>query len=638
MQKHDNTLKKFKQRTTLMPVTIDGALSAPLAEFVNIINTRHLHAVFQPILDMHSGKFFAFEALIRGPQHSDFYSPQALFDCARQLNMSDEFEHICREVIFADYAQLKLPGKLFINASIPCLNDIQFRRGDELPVMQALGIAPRNVVIEITENHLVSDFSALHDVLADYRNLGFDLAMDDLGEGFSNLRMWSEVRPEFVKIDRHFITGIADDPLKFQLVRAMHQIAETCGSQLIAEGIETEAEFTTLRDLGIRFTQGYLIAKPHAQPAVTASEHIQQLRTSARIIVFPQQDSSNSSHTPISQLLRVMAPIDPDTENDAVYTRFENEPKLQSLPVVDNGQPIGMIYRHAFSDHFARPYRRELFGKKPCRTLMNQAILIVDHADSLQQVACKISGSEQETLQDYFIITREGRYLGIGSSRELMNMITNMQIKAARYANPLTQLPGNVPINEHIDRLLASNTPFVACYADLDAFKPYNDTYGFRRGDDVILMLAQVLGEVIDPRLDFLGHIGGDDFMVLFQSSDWESRCQNALALFDQRLVHLVAPEHLAMRGFTAENRQGEQVFTPITALSLGCIVASPQLYHSHHEVAGSLTDAKKQAKKTLGSSLFVERRTLDRPPQSASNVLRMVHDEGRITSLHHDA
>ncbi len=580
-----------------------------LTEFVELMSARRLHGVFQPILDMHSGEYFAFEGLIRGPRESSLHSPQALFDCARQLNMTCQFEHLCREIVLTDYARLNLPGKLFINASIPCLNDAEFRENGGLPHLQALGLAPGQIVIEITENHLVSDFSALHDALADYRSLGFDLAMDDLGEGFSNLRMWSEVRPEFVKIDRHFITGIADDPLKFQLVRAMHQIAETCGSRLIAEGIETEAEFTTIRDLGIRFTQGYLIARPAAEPLATPVDHVGQLLTSARIIVFPRQETSNAGYAPIRQLLRAMDPISPDVENDEVYARFEREPKLLSLPVVKDGEPLGMINRFNMIDHFARPYRRELFGKKPCHTFMNDAILIVEHTDSVRDVARLISSNEQDTFPDYFIIVRDGRYLGIGSSRELMNMITNMQMKAARYANPLTQLPGNVPINEHIERLIAGNTPFVACYADLDAFKPYNDTYGFRRGDDVILMLAQTLGEAVDLREDFLGHIGGDDFMLLFQSADWEARCQRTLALFDSRLAQLVEPEHRAAGGFTAENRRGETVFTPLTALSLGCLVATPGSYHSHHEVATGVTEAKRQAKKTPGSSLFVERR-----------------------------
>ncbi len=618
--------------------SVAPAMHTQLSEFIELVSARRLHGVFQPILDMHSGKYFAFEGLIRGPQGSSLHSPQALFDCARQLNMTCQFEHLCREIVMADYARLKLPGKLFINASIPCLTDVHFRQDGDLPHLQALGLTPGQVVIEITENHLVSDFSALHDVLADYRSFGFDLAMDDLGEGFSNLRMWSEVRPAFVKIDRHFITGIADDPLKFQLVRAMHQIAETCGSQLIAEGIETEAEFTTIRDLGIRFAQGYLIARPSAEPLAQPIDCINQLRTRARIIVFPQQETNNAGYVPIRQLLRAMDPISPDIENDEVYARFEREPRLLSLPVVKEGKPLGMINRYTIIDHFARPYRRELYGKKPCHTLMNDAILIVEHTESVQEVARRISNDEQDHLLDYFIIVRDGRYLGMGSSRALMSMITNLQMKAARYANPLTQLPGNVPINEHIERLLASNTSFVACYVDLDAFKPYNDLYGFRRGDDVILMLAKTLGEVIDGREDFLGHIGGDDFMLLFQSADWHARCQQALALFDSRIIHLVEHEHYAAGGFTSKNRRGENVFTPLTSLSLGCLIANPGTYHSHHEIAAGVTEAKHQAKKISGSSLFVERRTVHGATNGGSNRLSLVSNNVRIATLNHHA
>ncbi|MDO8348423.1 MAG: GGDEF domain-containing protein [Rugosibacter sp.] len=588
-----------------------GVMHSNLSGFFKLMSTRRLHAVFQPILDMHSGEYFAFEGLIRGPVDSLLHSPQVLFQLARESGLICEFEHLCREIVLTDYARLKLPGKLFINASIPCLNDAGFRDSGDLPLLEKLGLTPGQVVIEITENHLVNDFSVLHDILAEYRSRGFDLAMDDLGEGFSNLRMWSEVRPEFVKIDRHFITGIADDPLKFQLVRAMHQIAETCGSQLIAEGVETEAEFATVRDLGIRFTQGYLIAKPSVQPGRTPTSSIEDLLTSARLIVFPRQGADNPVGAPIRQLLRALEPVSPSTGNDDVYARFEREPKLLSLPVVEHGRPLGIIHRFDIIDRFARPFHRELFSKKSCHTLMQPAQLIVEHTDSVQDVARLVSNSEQHALADCFIITRDGHYLGIGSNRELMSLITDMQIRSARYANPLTQLPGNVPINEHIERLVAGNTPFVACYADIDHFKPYNDVYGFRRGDDVILMLARVLSEVIDPRADFLGHVGGDDFMLLFQSPDWEARCQKALQLFDSRIRHLMEPQHREAGGFATENRRGERVFYLIPTLSLGCQPVSLGSCHSHHEVAAGVSDAKSQAKKLQGSSLFVERRRL---------------------------
>lgn len=124
-------------------------------------------------------------------------------------------------------------------------------------------------------------------------------------------------------------------------------------------------------------------------------------------------------------------------------------------------------------------------------------------------------------------------------------------------------------------------------------------------------MLAQVLAEIIEPRDDFLGHVGGDDFMLLFQQADWETQCRHALARFNQRLEHLVDPAHWQAKGFTAENRRGEQVFHPLPALSLGCLPVSPGMCHSHHEVAAAVSAAKRQAKKTAGSSLFVERRRL---------------------------
>lgn len=599
----------------------DNGLSAPpsappampshsrLARFFELLSSRALSAVFQPILDMHTGEYFAYEGLIRGPADSPLHSPQALFELAHQAGQVCEFEHLCREVVLAEHAALGLPGKLFINASIPCLEDSLFRRTGDVPLMESLGVSPAQVVIELTENHLVSDFSALRDTLANYRRFGFQIAMDDLGEGFSNLRMWSEVRPEFVKIDRHFISGIADDPLKFQLVRAMHEIAETCGAQLVAEGIETESEFTTVRDLGIRFAQGFLIARPTASPERAPDQRIRHLLDSARIIVFPRQGTNNANHAPIRQLLRPMDPVSPDAENDAVYARFEREPQLMSLPVVADGKPVGIINRYNLIDRFARPYRRELYGKKPCRVLMDDHPVVVEHTASVQDVARAIGSRDHHSFSDGFIVTRDGRYLGVGSSRELMGLITDMQIRSARYANPLTQLPGNVPINEHIERLLASDTCFVACYADLDAFKPYNDVYGYRRGDEVILMLAQVLGEVIEPREDFLGHIGGDDFMLLFQSPDWEARCRHALSLFDNRVAHMVEPAHLAAGGFTAEDRRGQPVFHPLPALSLGCLPVVAGVFHSQHEVASAVAEAKHQAKKTRGSSLFIERR-----------------------------
>src|SRR5690606_22821527 len=107
-----------------------------------------------------------------------------------------------------------------------------------------------------------------------YRGRGFQVAIDDLGEGFSTLRLWSELRPEFVKIDMHFIQGLNHDPVKLQFVRSIHAIAKECGSFTIAEGIETQTELLLIRDIGIPMGQGYHIARPHGNPASLLSAEL----------------------------------------------------------------------------------------------------------------------------------------------------------------------------------------------------------------------------------------------------------------------------------------------------------------------------------------------------------------------------
>jgi GGDEF domain-containing protein len=327
-----------------------------------------------------------------------------------------------------------------------------------------------------------------------------------------------------------------------------------------------------------------------------------------RIIVFPNGSAQNGNVT-VRSLARTIAPLTPETNNDEVCQRFEAEPELISLPVVAGGVPLGLINRHALIDRFARPFRRELFGRKPCTQFMDPLPLIINEDSTVQEAGLLISRSAHHHLYDGFIVTDNGKYLGVGSAHDLMGMITEMQIQAARYANPLTQLPGNVPINEHIDRLLQQGVVFTAGYFDIDHFKPFNDTYGYRKGDDIIQLVAQIARDIANPHTDFVGHIGGDDFMVLFQSNDWEARCARALLLFDEGIAHVLPAEDLRNGGYTGENRRGEAVFHSAPTLSIGALQIFPGDYESHQAISAAAANAKKYAKKMPGSSLFIERR-----------------------------
>jgi diguanylate cyclase (GGDEF)-like protein len=570
-----------------------------------IIGQRNLSAVFQPILNMGGGEFIGFEGLIRGPEDTPLHSPANLFCAARQCGLTLEIEMLCRQIVLEAFAQLKLPGRLFLNISPSVLTHPSFKNGQTLGHMRRLGIKPGQVTIEITENQPTVDIKLMRDALLHYRSMGFKIALDDLGEGFSSLRLWSELHPEYVKIDKHFIRDVNSDPLKRQFLKSFQQIADGSRSLIIAEGIESEAEFMTVKSLGIALGQGFYIATPSATPLLAPSPG-----TCPTLLNQPDKTPANSRNVTAQKLLVHTEAATPDTENNEILSRFSNDPFLNSIPVVEHGKPLGLINRHAFMERFAQPFQHELLGHKPCLQSAHDHPLQVEKNTPIQEISQFITESQGRNFSDDFIITDGEYYLGIGRWLDLLRVITQMQIEAARHANPLTMLPGNVPINERINHLLGTGVPFHVCYCDLDNFKPFNDIYGYYRGDEMIQLTGRILRGACDPILDFIGHIGGDDFILLMQSADWESRCNKALQSFTQASAALADESHRASGGYSGKDRQGHDVFHPLPTLSIGSSRIEPGMFRSHIEVADAASEAKKNAKSLPGNSLFVERRT----------------------------
>ena len=576
---------------------------------LDIIAKRQLSALFQPIIHMQSGEIIGYEGLIRGPSDSALHAPMNLFKVARANRLTLDVEHLCRQIVLERFAKLDLPGKLFLNVSPECLLLRDDRHGRTLEYIERIGINPERVIIELTENQPTYDYALMREAVLHYRTMGFQIAIDDLGEGFSSLRLWSELRPEYVKIDMHFIQGINNDPVKLQFVRSIQEIAEKSDTLVIAEGIETQTELLVLRDLGVAFGQGYHLGRPNAVPAKALPAEVVKALGSNGVAVYPQRGGLEKNAVTILKLLHRVPAVSPSKNNNEVYEIFLKEPKLLIIPVVDQGQPLGLISRFEMIDHFARPYQRELYGKKSCTLFMDPKPLVADKDTSLQDLSFIMVQADAHHLFNGFIITDQGRYMGMGTGHDLMREITQMQINAARYANPLTQLPGNVPINEHIDRLLGSGTRFWVCYCDLDNFKPFNDVYGYRKGDDVIELTGAILSRHCDANRDFIGHIGGDDFMILFQSEDWETRCQAILDQFALGILDFYSIDDRERGGYLSEDRQGKKVFYSMISLSLGVIKVEARQYYTHHQIATAAAEAKKQAKKIHGNSLFLDRR-----------------------------
>ena len=572
-----------------------------LSALSSILTQSGLHSLFQPIISLSERRIVGYEALSRGPSNSPLHSPIALFAVARQAGRLNELEIACRESACRRFNEQQLPGKLFLNVSPESLLEAAHQPGRTLQLLQDFGIPPSQVVIELTEQTPTDDFQLLQNALHHYRAMGFSIALDDLGAGYSSLRLWSELRPDFVKIDRHFIDGIHQDALKREFVGSIMQIAKASRAQVIAEGIELPEELAVLTDMGVDLVQGYLLCRPQEHPPRDARN------------LMPKQDSSavalNDEGSDLSALLIDQPAVARDTPTATVLEAFRRQANLNSLAVLDEqGQPCGIVHRHSLSDALLKPFATDLFARKPISRLMNDDFLAVEMSQSLQQVSRLITSRARQRIEEDFIITLNGGYLGLGRVIDVLKLITELKIQQARYANPLTLLPGNVPIQQCLTRLLQQQRESVICYVDIDSFKPFNDIYGYGRGDEVLLCLAQCLNDRVDPSRDFVGHIGGDDFLLVLGPEDWRKRLTQLLDDFQSQCRRFYRSEHLEAGCFIAPNRQGVRQEFPLLSLSIGVVHLHPQACAQLDAslLAEMASQAKHHAKNVSGYSVHV--------------------------------
>ncbi|WP_426809369.1 EAL domain-containing protein [Pseudomonas sp. WOUb67] len=293
-----------------------SALSAILAQ-------RSIHSLFQPIMCLSEQRVFGHEALSRGPSNSPLHAPLNLFSIARQAGRLTELEAACRESACRRFSEQQLQGKLFLNISPESLLEPHYPSGLTLKLLEQVGLPPSQVVIELTEHTPTDDFQLLSNALHHYRDMGFSIALDDLGAGYSSLRLWSELRPEYVKIDRHFIDGIHRDPLKREFVGSILQIARASKAQVIAEGIELAEELAVLREMGVDLVQGYLLGRP------------QELG----VRELPALMSTPAAEQPTVRLNATIGQL---------LELFGRHQHLDELEVVDaDGRPCGLIHRHS---------------------------------------------------------------------------------------------------------------------------------------------------------------------------------------------------------------------------------------------------------------------------------------------------
>ena len=584
------------------------ATPGPAVSIAALLNDGSLQAHYQPIARLSDGEVIAHESLIRLPSRTWPSNPDQFFAEARRQGVLVQAEQACLDEGIRSWVR-RSDKPLFLNLSVYSVIEMMDRLGAAgvVGALAKVGVAPQSLTIEITEHDHVANMSGLIQSANEIRAYGIRFALDDFGDGRSSLRLWSELRPDYVKLDKYFCIDADTNAVKVQTLRGLQRFAEIFGTQLIAEGIETASVLRVVRDLGLPYGQGYFLGLPAPAPAAVLTAEAMGVLRESQIAVLPEPTRAGGGDVRMDRIRTWVKPEPVCTTVNALASLFAENSALYAIALVEESKPVGLVSRQSFIDQCAHPYFRDLYGKDNCLQFANRTPLMVERYAGIDAMMAVLTSADQSYLTEGLIVTENGHYAGLARGDQLVRMVTEVRIEAARHANPLTFLPGNIPINQHIARLLEAGHLFVACYADLNNFKPFNDHYGYWQGDEMIRLAAKTLVACADPKRDFVGHVGGDDFLVLFQSPDWEARCLEILRSFDQLAMGLYDESARLKGGIESEDRHGVMRFFPLTTIAIGAVVTAPGRFSKPDEVANAAAAAKHKAK-SLPGALAVDR------------------------------
>jgi len=241
-----------------------------IARLREILASGQVSTLVHPVFDLETMDVIGYEALSRGPEGSEFERPDKLFAVAYDADLVMRLERLCRKRALEAAAGMPADRLLFVNIEPEAVADPQLHDIVTETLLAAAEVPPSSIVLEITERVAITDFSAFRATLEYVRALGFKVAVDDAGAGYGSLQCLAEVAPDWLKVDLSLVRGIDTDEVRAGLVESLVLFAKRVGAELIAEGVETESELAKLREIGVRYAQGFLLAQPSAPFPVEA--------------------------------------------------------------------------------------------------------------------------------------------------------------------------------------------------------------------------------------------------------------------------------------------------------------------------------------------------------------------------------
>lgn len=506
----------------LLAGTPDASVQTPAADnaparerLLDAVDSTLVYA-FQPIVNIDTGIAFGYEALLRGVSEAGFASIADFFDAAYEYGVLEEVERRLQRKAVAAF--LKLPSRtaiLFLNVDARLLASGRAVIDGMASAIAASGLSADRFCLELPETQdIVAGDEALA-VMHQISGAGVRLALDDFGQGYSRLRLLHELQPNFVKIDRYFVNGVSADPKRRLFLSRLVDIMHVFGIAMVAEGVETEADFRTCKDLGFDYVQGYLVQKP-----TTDLDHILSLYPIVAGLNARERRNRSTDKSRVQGHMEVLPTLMVDLPMVEVFDTFRQHRDLALFPVVDQaGIPIGVVGDSDLKAYAYSPYGRDLMANKAYGRTLRDLVRSCPTASVDMPIEKILEIFAHRSDAPGILMVERGRYAGFMNSTALLKVLHEKTVAAARDQNPLTRLPGNLSINDWItDALGDRNTGVVLTYFDFDSFKPFNDTYGFRNGDRAIQLFAELLQKHVPAQDAFVGHIGGDDFFVGFRT------------------------------------------------------------------------------------------------------------------------
>jgi diguanylate cyclase (GGDEF)-like protein len=255
----------------------------------------------------------------------------------------------------------------------------------------------------------------------------------------------------------------------------------------------------------------------------------------------------------------------------------------------------------ALNEMLGGRYGFSLYSKKKVQQLIKTDFLRVNYNVPVNQVSRLAMQRPFERLYNPIVVEKDGKYFGIVTIKDLLDACTKVEVDTAMHCNPLTGLPGNLLIEKEILSRVFGNTPYCITYYDIDNFKAYNDAYGFQNGDIMLVLVADILKECATKN-EFIGHIGGDDFIVICDYHGGEDYCKTIIDHFTLKVSSLYRDEDLENGYIVSKNRHGVTENFPIASLSIAGISNQVKAYQNIDDFSKDIALLKKKCKRQPGN------------------------------------